>query len=54
MVKDKEELLKTMQKCLIDADFAQSIAKNGQEVIRKNQGATTKSIDQIAKFLNTT
>ncbi|HUU17337.1 MAG TPA: 3-deoxy-D-manno-octulosonic acid transferase [Sedimentisphaerales bacterium] len=54
MVKDKEELLQTMQKCFSDADFAQSIAKNGQEVIRKNQGATAKTIDQIAKFLNTT
>lgn len=54
MVKDKEELLKTMQKCLSDSDLAQSIAKNGQEVIRKNQGATAKTIDQIAKFLNTT
>jgi len=52
MVKDKEELLQTMQKCLRDADFAQSISKNGQEVIRKNQGATAKSIDQIAAFLN--
>ncbi len=54
MVKDKEELLQTMQKCLSDSDLAQSIAKNGQEVIRKNQGATAKTIDQIAKFLNTT
>ena len=54
MVKDKQELLQTMQKCLSDFAFAQSIAKNGQEVIRKNQGATAKSIDQIAKFLNTT
>jgi len=54
MVKDKEELLQTMQKCLSEPDFAQEIAKNGQEVIRKNQGATAKSIEQIAKFLNTT
>ena len=54
MVKDKQELLQTMQKCLSEPDFAQEIAKNGQEVIRKNQGATAKSIDQIAKFLNTT
>ena len=52
MVKDKQELLQTMQKCLSDFDFAQSIAKNGQEVIRKNQGATAKSIGQIAVFLN--
>ena len=54
MVKDKQELLQTMQKCLSEPDFAQEIAKNGQEVIRKNQGATAKSVDQIAKFLNTT
>ncbi len=51
MVKDQQELLKTMQKCLSDSDFAQSIANNGREVIRKNQGATTKTIDQIAKYL---
>jgi len=54
MVKDKQELLQTMQKCLSDSDFTQSIAKHGQEVIRKNQGATAKSIEQITKFLNTT
>jgi 3-deoxy-D-manno-octulosonic-acid transferase len=54
MVKDKQELLQTMQKCLTEPDFARQIAQNGQEVIRKNQGATTKTIDQIAKFLNTT
>lgn len=54
MVKDEKELLQTMQKCLSDSDFAQSVAKNGQEVIRKNQGATAKSIGQIAKFLNNT
>jgi len=52
MVKDKQELLQTMQKCLSEPDFAQEIAKNGQEVIRKNQGATAKSIDQITKFLD--
>jgi len=52
MVKDKQELLQTMQKCLSEPDFAQEIAKNGQEVIRKNQGATAKTINQIAAFLN--
>ncbi|MHC4748795.1 MAG: 3-deoxy-D-manno-octulosonic acid transferase [Planctomycetota bacterium] len=54
MVTDKEELLETMQKCLLETDYAQEIAQNGREVIRKNQGATTKSIEQIAKFLNNT
>jgi len=51
MVKDKQELLQTMQKCLSDFAFAQSIAKNGQEVIRKNQGATTRTIQHITKFI---
>ncbi len=53
MVKDQEELLQTMRQCLTDSDFAQSIANNGREVIRKNQGATKNTIDQIAKFLTT-
>ena len=52
MVKDQEELLDTMQKCLTEPNFAKAIAQNGQEVIRKNQGATEKTIEQIAKFLN--
>ena len=53
MVKDKRELLETMQKCLLKPDFAGKIAQNGREVIRKNQGATRKTIDQIAKLLST-
>ncbi len=53
MVKDKEGLFQTMQKCLLEPNFARKIARNGQEVIRKNQGATEKTIDQITKFLNT-
>jgi len=51
MVKDKEELLQTMRKCLSERAFAQRIARNGQEIIRKNQGATARTIEQIAKFL---
>ncbi len=53
MVKDKQDLLQTMQKCLNEPDFAQTIARNGREVIKKNQGATAKTIEQIAKFLDT-
>ncbi|MBA7654703.1 hypothetical protein ES703_62586 [subsurface metagenome] len=53
MVQDKDELLQTMQKCLAEPDFARRVARNGREVIRKNQGTTEKTIEQIAKFLNT-
>ena len=51
MVKDKQELLETMQKCLNEPDFAEKIARNGQEVIRKNQGATQKTISAITRLL---
>jgi len=53
MVRDEKDLFETMQKCLTEPDFAKTIAQNGQDVIRKNQGATAKSVDQIAKFLTT-
>jgi len=52
MVKDKGDLLATMRKCLTETDYADKIAKNGREVIRKNQGATAKAIEQIATFFN--
>ena len=51
MVKDADELLQMMQKCLSEPDFAATIARNGQEIIRKNQGATAKTIGHISKFL---
>jgi len=52
IVKDKEDLLRTIQKCLLEPAYADKIARNGREVIRKNQGATIKTIDQITKFLH--
>lgn len=51
MIKDKQDLLQTMQKCLLEPDFAEKTAVNGREVIKKNQGATEKTIDQITKIL---
>ena len=51
-VADGEELLRTMQKCLTDTDFAETIAGNGREVIKNNQGATEKSVKEIVKLLN--
>ncbi|OHB84833.1 MAG: hypothetical protein A2Z38_02540 [Planctomycetes bacterium RBG_19FT_COMBO_48_8] len=53
MVNDGDELLKTMQKCLLEPDYARQIARNGQDDIKRNQGATTRSIEQIEKFLHT-
>jgi 3-deoxy-D-manno-octulosonic-acid transferase len=52
-VNDGDKLLHTMKKCLLEPDYAHEIARNGQDVIKKNQGATAKSIEQIEKLLNT-
>ncbi|MFA5238550.1 MAG: 3-deoxy-D-manno-octulosonic acid transferase [Phycisphaerae bacterium] len=52
MVKDKNDLLDTMRKCLAEPSFTEKIARNGQNVIRENQGATQKTIDQIATLLD--
>ena len=54
LVKDKEELFNAMTKCLADNSYASQIAKNGQEIIRKNQGATNKTVEQIAELLKVT
>ena len=53
MVNDGDELLKTMHKCLLEPDYAREIARNGQDDIKRNQGATARSIEQIEKFLHT-
>jgi 3-deoxy-D-manno-octulosonic-acid transferase len=51
LVKDASELFNAMAKCLADVDYARSIARNGQEIIRKNQGATSRTVAQITKLL---
>ena len=53
LVRDQQELLRAMQKCLLEPEFADRIARNGKEIIRKNQGATAKSIEQIGRLLST-
>jgi 3-deoxy-D-manno-octulosonic-acid transferase len=51
MIKDSPQLLQTMTKCLSKPDFAQKIAQNGRNVIKKNQGATKKTIQHLQKLL---
>ena len=51
MVTDEQELLQTMQKCLLEPEYAKAIAHKGRQVIQKNQGATDKSLDRIEKLL---
>ena len=50
-VKNGDELLETIQKCLDDDVLREKTAHNGREVIKQNQGATQRSIKAIAKLL---
>jgi len=50
-VQNEDELLRSLQKCLSQPDFAHTIAQNGREIIKNNQGATAKSVDRIAELL---
>jgi len=52
LVQDEDELLEKMRRCLTNSDFAHTIAENGREVIRRNQGATEKTINAVADLLN--
>ena len=51
-IKDHCQLLEAIKKCLLDKNFRHNIANNGKDVIRQNQGATKKSVDEIMKLLN--
>jgi 3-deoxy-D-manno-octulosonic-acid transferase len=51
LVKDQSELFDAIAKCLTDADYAKRIAHNGQQIIKNNQGATLRTIAQIAKLI---
>ena len=50
-VTDENALLEAVQKCLTEPSFAAATAKAGREVIRKNQGATARTLEQLQKFL---
>jgi 3-deoxy-D-manno-octulosonic-acid transferase len=54
VVNDGEELLAAMQKCLLEPDYARQIARNGQDDIKRNQGATANNIEYIQKLLHKT
>jgi len=51
LVKDANELFDAMTKCLTDRDYASRIARTGQQIIRKNQGATARIAAYITKTL---
>ena len=48
---DEADLYDKTLQCLINPDFAERTAANGQTVIRQNQGATQKTLDAIKNLL---
>lgn len=51
-VQNPDELLVAIEKCLLDEKYATQIADNGREIIRSNQGATLKTVEEIKKILS--
>jgi 3-deoxy-D-manno-octulosonic-acid transferase len=51
-VNNAQDLLTAMEHCLRDSAYANVIADHGREVIKKNQGATAKTLEQIARLLS--
>lgn len=51
-VKDVRGLTIAIERCLADEEFAQHLGANGQRIIRQNQGATDRTVDQVLKLLN--
>jgi len=51
LVRDKDDLLKTMRQCLSEPDYTRRIARSGQAVIRQNQGATARTMDVLRTLL---
>jgi 3-deoxy-D-manno-octulosonic-acid transferase len=50
-VKDGDDLLATMRKCLSEPAYAATVAKAGQEIIRQNQGATARTMEVLGTLL---
>lgn len=50
-VKDGDDLLATLRKCLSDPAYAGVVAKSGQEIIRQNQGATARTMEVLRTLL---
>lgn len=50
-VVDADDLRVVLTRCLAEPAYAETIARRGRQVIRKNQGATARTLDHIARLL---
>ena len=52
MVQDRQQLYESLQKCISDRDYRESIARKGRDIIVKNQGATHKTVEKIVTLIS--
>jgi 3-deoxy-D-manno-octulosonic-acid transferase len=52
LVKNADELFNAMSKCLTNPAYTSQIASSGRQIIRKNQGATLRTIAHIENHIN--
>ncbi|MCK4886447.1 MAG: hypothetical protein KAS96_03605, partial [Planctomycetes bacterium] len=52
MVQNPDQLYETLQKCLSDHDYRETIANKGRDIIIENQGATQKAVEEIVKLIS--
>jgi len=50
-VADADALREGLQRCLLEPDTARTLAENGRQVIRDNQGATGRTVDRILEVM---
>ncbi len=50
-VTDADELYVVLTKCLTDPKYTEAIAQRGRQVIKDNQGATARTVEQITRLL---
>lgn len=50
-VRDADDLFSAVRKCLSDTDYAERIAAAGRDIVRRNQGATQKTVNALAALL---
>lgn len=50
-VSDEEALADGVSRCLTDTEFAETLARHGQQVILDHQGATQKSVQLLGTLL---
>lgn len=51
LVKNSDELFEITNKALCDKEYAGKIATKGQEIIKQNQGATDRTIEEVKAIL---